>query len=59
MKKTFMLGAIGVMFSSNAFASGNPVSVQDNYKNVIVKNPYTVDVFNLFNGISYLSNFIS
>ena len=43
MKKTFMLGAIGVMFSSNAFASGNPVSVQDNYKNVIVKNPYTVE----------------
>ena len=59
MKKTFMLGAIGVMFSSNAFASGNPVSVQDNYKNVIVKNPYTVEVCTKGNGQSDLSNFLS
>ena len=57
MKKTFVILASGVMFSSTALASGNPV--RDHYRSVIVKKPYSVEVCTQGNGQSDLSNFLS
>ena len=57
MKKTFVILASGVMFSSTALASGNPV--RDHYRSVIVKKPYSVEVCTQGNGKTDLENFIT